>query len=91
MSIDHLVRQAECDAEFADLPTNRARLEAESDKLLAARSEGTVISRADGGKALRQIRSAWSEEWAAPDAPSPLKMPLQDILVGDLLGAIDEH
>lgn len=60
-------------------------------KLLAARSEDTVISRADSGKTLRQIRSAWSEEWAAPGAPSPLKMPLQDILVGDLLGAIDEH
>ena len=28
---------------------------------------------------------------AAPEAPKPLKMPLQDILVGDLLGAIDEH
>jgi NAD(P)H-dependent flavin oxidoreductase YrpB (nitropropane dioxygenase family) len=30
-------------------------------------------------------------EWAADDAPAPLKMPFQDILVGDLLGAIDEH
>jgi NAD(P)H-dependent flavin oxidoreductase YrpB (nitropropane dioxygenase family) len=40
---------------------------------------------------LRQIRSAWSDEWSAPDAPRPLKMPYQDILVGDLLGAIDEH
>lgn len=61
------------------------------EKLLAAGSEDTVISRADSGKTLRQIRSAWSEEWAAPDAPAPLKMPYQDILVGDLLGAIDEH
>lgn len=61
------------------------------EKLLAARSEDTVISRADSGKTLRQIRSAWSDEWAAPGAPAPLKMPLQDILVGDLLGAIDEH
>ena len=60
-------------------------------KLLAAGSDDTVISRADSGKTLRQIRSAWSEEWAAPDAPKPLKMPYQDILVGDLLGAIDEY
>ena len=60
-------------------------------KLLAAGSDDTVISRADSGKTLRQIRTAWSEEWAAPGAPAPLKMPLQDILVGDLLGAIDEH
>ena len=61
------------------------------DKLLAAGSDDTVISRADSGKTLRQIRTAWSEEWAQPGAPTPLKMPLQDILVGDLLGAIDEH
>ena len=61
------------------------------EKLLAAGSEDTVISRADSGKTLRQIRSAWSEEWSAPSAPAPLKMPYQDILVGDLLGAIDEH
>ena len=60
-------------------------------KLLAAGSADTVISRADSGKTLRQIRTAWSEEWAAPDAPAPLKMPYQDILVGDLLGAIDEY
>lgn len=60
-------------------------------KLLNAGSDDTVISRADSGKTLRQIRSAWSEEWSSPEAPKPLKMPLQDILVGDLLGAIDEH
>jgi NAD(P)H-dependent flavin oxidoreductase YrpB (nitropropane dioxygenase family) len=61
------------------------------EKLLAASSEDTVISRADSGKTLRQIRSAWSEEWGKEGAPAPLKMPYQDILVGDLLGAIDEH
>lgn len=60
-------------------------------KLLAAGSADTVISRANSGKTLRQIRTAWSEAWAAPDAPAPLKMPYQDILVGDLLGAIHEH
>lgn len=60
-------------------------------KLLAAGSDDTVISRADSGKTLRQLRSAWSDEWAAPGAPRPLGMPQQDILVGDFLGAIDEH
>lgn len=60
-------------------------------KLLAAGSDDTVISRADSGKTLRQLRSAWSDEWAAHGAPRPLKMPYQDILVGDLLGAIQEH
>lgn len=61
------------------------------EKLLAAGSADTVISRADSGKTLRQIRTAWSDEWQAPGAPTPLAMPLQDILVGDLLGAIGEH
>ena len=60
-------------------------------KLIAAGSADAVISRADSGKTLRQVRSAWSDAWAAPDAPKPLAMPYQDILVGDLLGAIDEH
>ncbi len=60
-------------------------------KLIAAGSDDTVISRADSGKTLRQIRTAWSDEWATPGAPVPLKMPYQDILVGDLLGAIDQH
>jgi NAD(P)H-dependent flavin oxidoreductase YrpB (nitropropane dioxygenase family) len=61
------------------------------DKLIAAGAEDTVISRADSGKTLRQIRTTWSDEWAATDAPTPLKMPFQDILIGDLLGAIDQH
>ena len=65
--------------------------EAVFQKLLAAGIEDTVISRADSGKTLRQLRTAWSEEWESPQAPRPLKMPLQDILIGDLLGAIDEH
>jgi NAD(P)H-dependent flavin oxidoreductase YrpB (nitropropane dioxygenase family) len=60
-------------------------------KLLEAGPSDTVISRADSGKTLRQIRSAWSQEWASDEAPAPLKMPYQDILVGDILGAIDEH
>jgi len=50
-----------------------------------------VISRAENGKTLRQIRTAWTDEWNAPGAPQPLPMPHQDILVGDLLGAIDRH
>ena len=60
-------------------------------KLLAATSGDTVITRSESGKTFRQIRSAWSQEWEAEDAPKPLKMPFQDVLVGDLLGAIEEH
>ena len=60
-------------------------------KLLAATSADTVITRSESGKTFRQIRTAWSDEWERHDAPQPLKMPYQDVLVGDLLGAIDEH
>ena len=60
-------------------------------KLVAAGSDDTVITRSESGKTFRQVRSAWSDEWSAPDAPRPLAMPYQDMLVGDLLGAIDDH
>lgn len=60
-------------------------------KLIAAGSADTVITRSESGKTFRQVRTAWSQEWEAEDAPKPLKMPYQDVLVGDLLGAIEEH
>jgi len=60
-------------------------------KLVAAGSDDTVVTRSESGKTFRQLRSAWSDEWSAPDAPRPLAMPYQDMLVGDLLGAIDDH
>ncbi len=60
-------------------------------KLFAAGSDDTLISRANSGKPLRQIRTAWSDEWSGAAAPTPLSMPYQDILVGDVLGAIHRH
>jgi NAD(P)H-dependent flavin oxidoreductase YrpB (nitropropane dioxygenase family) len=60
-------------------------------KLLAARSEDTVITRAHSGKPCRVVRSAWSDEWQAKGAPEPLPMPYQHALTGELLAAIDEH
>ena len=60
-------------------------------KLKEAGSADTVITRSESGKPFRQVRTGWSQAWEAEDAPQPLKMPLQDVLVGDLLGAIEEH
>lgn len=60
-------------------------------KLKEAGSGDTVITRSESGKTFRQVRSGWSQAWEAEDAPAPLKMPYQDVLVGDLLGAIEEH
>ncbi len=62
-----------------------------SDKFFAAGSGDTRITRGSSGKPQRQLRSAWTEEWAAPNAPEPLKMPYQHALVGDLMTAIEEH
>ena len=61
------------------------------EKLKQATVGDTVITRSESGKTFRQVRTAWSQEWEAEEAPAPLKMPYQDVLVGDLLGAIEEH
>ncbi|MDP6688568.1 MAG: nitronate monooxygenase [Alphaproteobacteria bacterium] len=61
------------------------------DKLFAAGSGDTGLTRGSSGKPQRQIRSAWTEEWSAPTAPRPLPMPYQHALVGDLMTAIEEH
>ena len=61
------------------------------EKLKQAGLGDTVITRSESGKTFRQIRSGWSQEWESETAPAPLKMPYQDVLVGDLLGAIEEH
>jgi NAD(P)H-dependent flavin oxidoreductase YrpB (nitropropane dioxygenase family) len=52
-------------------------------KFLAAQATDTVRSRSLTGKPARQLRSAWTNAWEAPDAPPPLPMPLQSLLVAD--------
>lgn len=51
--------------------------------LLAASSTDTVRSRIYSGKPARLLRSDWTEAWAARDAPDPLPMPLQNLLVAE--------
>lgn len=46
-------------------------------KFAAATSRDTVRSKSRTGKYTRQLRSAWTDAWAAPDSPGPLPMPLQ--------------
>jgi NAD(P)H-dependent flavin oxidoreductase YrpB (nitropropane dioxygenase family) len=60
-------------------------------KLFAAGSGDTAITRGNSGKPQRQIRTKWIEEWESPNAPTPLPMPYQHALVGDLMTGIDEH
>lgn len=51
------------------------------EKFLAAGSSDTRRSRSLTGKPARMLRSAWTDAWEAPDAPAPLGMPLQTVLV----------
>ncbi|MFR9731190.1 NAD(P)H-dependent flavin oxidoreductase [Saccharopolyspora sp. MS10] len=51
--------------------------------LLAAGSSDTVRTRIYTGKPARLLRTRWTEAWSEPDAPAPLPMPLQNILVSE--------
>lgn len=51
------------------------------EKFLRATSSDTVRSRAETGKPVRQLKSAWTEEWDGPSSPGALERPLQQLLV----------
>ncbi|HWC67323.1 MAG TPA: nitronate monooxygenase family protein [Acidimicrobiales bacterium] len=62
--------------------------EAETDpvvkqKFLGASSAETIRSRSLTGKPARMLRTAWTDEWERDEAPPPLPMPLQTILVSE--------
>jgi NAD(P)H-dependent flavin oxidoreductase YrpB (nitropropane dioxygenase family) len=63
--------------------------EAFRDKMKAARSRDTLRSRCRTGKPARQLRSAWTDAWDAPDSPGTLPMPLQSLLSGPAMKRID--
>jgi NAD(P)H-dependent flavin oxidoreductase YrpB (nitropropane dioxygenase family) len=51
--------------------------------LLAADSSDTVRRRIYTGKPARLLKSRWTDAWDAENAPEPLPMPLQNILVSE--------
>jgi NAD(P)H-dependent flavin oxidoreductase YrpB (nitropropane dioxygenase family) len=51
--------------------------------LLRASSSDTVRRRIYTGKPARLLKSRWTDAWDAADAPEPLPMPLQNILVSE--------
>ncbi len=57
-------------------------------RLIEAQAEDAVQSRATSGKPIRQLRSKWSDAWKQPGAPEPLQMPLQGMLVSNVLAGI---
>lgn len=53
------------------------------DALLRATSSDTVRTRVYTGKPARLLKTKWTEAWEAEDAPEPLPMPLQNLLVAN--------
>jgi NAD(P)H-dependent flavin oxidoreductase YrpB (nitropropane dioxygenase family) len=51
--------------------------------LVAAGSDQTVRSRVYSGKPARLLKTKWTEAWTEEGAPSPLPMPLQNLLVNE--------
>ena len=56
--------------------------------MLAATSRQTIRAKSRTGKPSRQLRSAWTDAWEAPDAPEPLPMPLQSIIAEPAMARI---
>ena len=73
-------------AEYAEDGGSKAMQKA----LVAATSRDTVRTRIYSGKPARLLKSKWTEAWAAADAPEPLPMPLQNILVAEAHQRISE-
>jgi NAD(P)H-dependent flavin oxidoreductase YrpB (nitropropane dioxygenase family) len=65
--------------EYKNLNAGTAMTEA----FLRASSADTVRTRIYTGKPARLLKTKWTEAWEAEDAPKPLPMPLQNILVSE--------
>ncbi len=63
--------------------TQGSEVPALRDALLAATSSDTVRSRIYSGKPARLLKNKWTAAWEDPDAPEPLPMPLQNLLVSE--------
>jgi NAD(P)H-dependent flavin oxidoreductase YrpB (nitropropane dioxygenase family) len=51
--------------------------------LVRATSSDTVRARIYTGKPARLLKNKWTQAWEEPDAPAPLPMPLQNLLVSE--------
>lgn len=60
------------------------------EKMLAATSRETVRSRSRTGKPSRQLKSAWTDAWEAPEAPAPLPMPLQSVIAEPAMAQVNK-
>ncbi|MDW5443199.1 nitronate monooxygenase [Polaromonas sp. SM01] len=60
-------------------------------RLIDSGSEDTVITRAHSGKPCRVVRSDWIDAWSEAGAPTPLPMPMQQALTGDVFASMHEN
>jgi NAD(P)H-dependent flavin oxidoreductase YrpB (nitropropane dioxygenase family) len=74
-------------SEYQNLNTNRGMTEA----FLRATSADTVRTRVYTGKPARLLKTRWTEAWESEDAPEPLPMPLQNLLVSDAHNRMNAH
>jgi NAD(P)H-dependent flavin oxidoreductase YrpB (nitropropane dioxygenase family) len=65
--------------EYQNLNSNTGMTEA----FLRATSADTVRTRIYTGKPARLLKTKWTQAWESEDAPDPLPMPLQNLLVAD--------
>ncbi|MFN8628523.1 MAG: nitronate monooxygenase family protein [Candidatus Binatia bacterium] len=61
------------------------------ENLLKATSRDTLRSRSWTGKPARMLRTEWTDAWEAPDAPTPLDMPLQGMLTTTAMARMMRH
>src|SRR3954463_9396562 len=73
--------------EYSNLNTNKGMTEA----FLRASSADTVRTRVYTGKPARLLKTKWTEAWNEEGAPSPLPMPLQNLLVSDAHSRMNDH
>jgi len=59
-------------------------------KVVDARTQDAWVTTALDGKRARGLRDSFVEAWEQPEAPQPLAMPLQGLLVGKLLQAAED-
>lgn len=73
--------------EYQHLNTNRGM----TDAFLRATSADTVRTRVYTGKPARLLKTKWTAAWEEADAPTPLPMPLQNLLVSDAHSRMSAH
>ena len=73
------------------LATHENELETwQKQKVVDAQNQDAWLTTATDGKRVRGLRDSFQEAWQQADAPEPLQMPLQELLVGKLVqSAID--